>query len=490
MIKINNVTFKYKNSSCGTLSNISLKIRKGECVLLTGKSGCGKTSILRMLNGLIPHFFSGNFEGNVLVDGLNIANTPLYQIAERVGTVYQNPRSQFFNIDTDGEIAFGIENLSYPKEELLKRMQTSIKDNHIEHLLGRNIFQLSGGEKQKIAFACVYAMEPEVYLLDEPSANLDAKGTNQLRERILALKKLGKTIIITEHRLYYLQDIVDRVVTLKEGRIVKDVPATSFFGMSEAERISLGLRVFDLNNAPFRNSEKEGKPILQMDQVCSGYKKKAVVHNISFAAKAGEVIGIIGHNGAGKSTFAETICGLNKVLKGNVLWNGKRASEKQRAKLGYMVFQDVDYQLFADSVENECSYGMKNVSENQIHNILKELKLLGLNQKHPATLSGGQKQRLAVAVSMVCNKQILIFDEPTSGLDLESMIRVTHLIELLSQSGKLVFVVTHDYELICKICSRVLVIDNGYLQQDIPLTSANRNKVADIFVCKGVKEHV
>lgn len=482
MIEISNLSFRYKNSKEINLKKINLQIKSGECVLLSGRSGCGKTSILRLINGLIPHFFEGEIEGTVTVNNMNIMETQMYKIAEMIGTVYQNPRSQFFNIDTDGEIAFGIENLSYPRKELIRRMNTAIAQTGVESLMGKSIFELSGGEKQKIAFASIYAMETQIILLDEPSANLDAEATQSLRKRITELKEAGKTVIITEHRLYYLNGIVDRVIYMDRGKITADMPSNQFFTMNESKQLEMGLRTVDISTVFPENKPYFKKPILQISNVSAGYKKSAVIKNISFTACAGEVIAIVGSNGAGKSTLAETLCGLNKVLSGDFRYKGELISTKQRINLGYMVFQDVDYQLFADSVKNECLYGLNGIKEKDAEEMLQSLYLTDFTEKHPATLSCGQKQRLAVAVAMLCNKELLIFDEPTSGLDLESMIKVTELIKMLPKSGRMIFIVTHDYEFICRVCNRVLVMNGGQLIDDFTINVKNNTKLNNIFV--------
>lgn len=173
MIEFENVSFSYTGQEHGGLHDINLKISDGECVLFCGRSGCGKTTITRLVNGLIPQFYQGELHGRVLVDGQEISNIPMYQIAAKVGSVFQNPRTQFFNVDTDSEIAFGIENEARPPQELIERVEQTADDLRIQKLRNRNIFELSGGEKQKIAFASVYAMNPQIYLLDEPSSNLD-----------------------------------------------------------------------------------------------------------------------------------------------------------------------------------------------------------------------------------------------------------------------------------------------------------------------------
>ena len=482
MIKLKDVSFTYQGSDGNNLYDINLHIKKGECVLISGKSGCGKTTILRIINGLIPNFYMGKLSGSIMACNMDISVSPSYKIAEKIGMVYQNPRSQFFNIDTDSEIAFGIENLSYPRNELLRRVDKTIKDIGLQNIMGRGIFELSGGEKQKVAFGSIYAMEPEIYLLDEPSANLDTKCTEQLRQRLKLLKKQGKTIVITEHRLYYLQDIVDRVVYMNKGKIENCFTSKEFFSQSEEKRKRLGLRGFDFSLIDIQNNLLSKETIFELQHISTGYGKKVVIQDMTIEASQGEIIGITGHNGAGKSTLAETICGLRKPISGQLMWKGKPISEKQLLKLSYMVMQDVDYQLFADSVENECTYGMDNVEIEKVLNTLKTLNLLEFREKHPGTLSGGQKQRLAVAVSMICQKKILIFDEPTSGLDLEGMIKVTDLLKKLAEMGKVIFVITHDYEFITEVCTRVVRIDEGTLSFDLPLNINNKNEIARHFI--------
>lgn len=463
MIELERVSFTYKGSNTRSVNDISLSISAGECVLVCGPSGCGKTTFLRLINGLVPHFYRGNYEGTVIAAGMNSKDTPLYRLSAKIGTVYQNPRAQFFNIDTNSEVAFGIENMAYPREELLRRVEKAVHDANIVPLMNRSIFELSGGEKQKIAFASVYAMEPHIYLLDEPSSNLDEASTRELRKRLQSLKNCGKTILICEHRLHFLNGLVDRVIYMNDGAITGTYTADSFFSIEESDRIGMGLRSFDLSNTAIRERTPAETPLLRLDSVAAGYNKRAVVRNISFEAAAGEVIGLFGHNGAGKTTLAETICGLNKTLEGNIEWKGRPFSSKQRQKISYMVFQDVDYQLFADSVENECGYGLERVETAAVDRSLELLALEEYRDLHPATLSGGQKQRLAVAVSMICGKQIIVFDEPTSGLDLRSMERVTSIVRSLADAGKLVFVVTHDLEFIAAACGRILNIHDGAL---------------------------
>ena len=482
MIEFQNVSFAYPDSADGGLKNISLAIPDGQCVLLCGRSGCGKTTLTRLINGLIPQFFAGDLSGEILLDGENLADLPMYRIAEKVGSVFQNPRTQFFNVDTDSEIAFGMENEAVPQERMKQRVAETAKSLHIENLLSRNIFALSGGEKQKIAFASVYAMNPEVYLLDEPSSNLDMTAINDLRDHLRLIKSQGKTVIIAEHRLYYLTNVADRIIYLENGRIAGDFTPEQFRMLSAEERQSMGLRATDLREEkPVCAVVASQSPVLELQNVALAYKKQPVLSSISLQAAPGDIIAVVGHNGAGKTTFSRALCGLHKEASGQYLWNGKPQKPKERMKRSYLVMQDVNYQLFAESVEAECTFGIKQPNTALAEQTLEELGLAPFRNRHPNTLSGGQKQRLAAASSMVCGKELLVFDEPTSGLDFDSMVRLSTLIRRLSDMGKIIFIVTHDYEFVCRTCTRVLHLDGGGIRDDFPITGELLPTMKKIF---------
>lgn len=489
MIEFENVSFSYQGKEQDGLHGINLKIQDGECVLFCGRSGCAKTTITRLVNGLIPQFYKGELQGRVLVDGKEISNLPMYQIASKIGSVFQNPRTQFFNVDTDSEIAFGIENEARPLQELVERVEQTSNDLNIQKLRNRNIFELSGGEKQKIAFASVYAMNPNIYLLDEPSSNLDMTSIHELTEHLRLIKSQGKTILIAEHRLHYLMELADRIVYLEKGKIAKIFTPEELLQLPQDERERMGLRAVDLQDVfPAAKQSPTGKEVLKLRDVALHYKKRTILHRIGLSAARGEVIGVVGNNGAGKTTFSRALCGLHKDCDGQFLWDGQSMERKARLKCSYMVMQDVNYELFADSVEAECSFGIRNPDDTLAESAMENLGLTPYRERHPNTLSGGQKQRVAVAVSMICGKDLLVFDEPTSGLDFDSMVQVAELIRRLSEMGKVIFVVTHDFEFVCRTCSRVLHFDEGEMQNDVPVIIDALPKLRELFSVSMRKE--
>ena len=367
MIHFQDIQFRYEGTISSEIGvkDINLIVHTGECVLLCGRSGCGKTTLTKLINGLIPNYFPGELSGNVQIDDENILGMPMYYLATKVGSVFQNPRTQFFNVDVDSEIAFGIENIAVPPDELHQRLEYTLDSLKIRNLQGKNIFELSGGEKQKIAFASVYAMNPDIFLLDEPSSNLDGDSIRDLKNYLHILKQQGKTILIAEHRLYYLLDIADRIVYLADGKIEKIYTPQEFRSLSGATRKHMGLRTTDIQDVhPISYQRTFSRPILTVKDVSLFYKKHPVLEHISLQASKGDIIGVVGPNGAGKTTFLRTLCGLHKEFTGCFYWREQPQKETERMKRSYMVMQDVNYELFADSVEAECSFGIQELRLN------------------------------------------------------------------------------------------------------------------------------
>lgn len=459
MIEFRNAAFSYEEG-IQSIRRLNLHVKQGECVVLCGKSGCGKTTVTKLANGLIPHLTGGRKEGVVTIEGKNIDDVPMYRLSAVIGSVFQNPKSQFFNLDTDSELSFVLQNQGVPAELIEERLDEMTRELDLDSLRGRNLFNLSGGEKQLIAIASVCAADPPVYVFDEPTANLDMMSIYKFQQILRKLREKGKTILIAEHRLSYLFGIADRIIYMEDGRIEREFSGDEFYEMTEVERVQLGLRSLTdhtkSREIPFL---PKGKRMMKVCNAEVAYGKETVLRHVTFSAYRGDIIGIVGNNGVGKSTLCRAICGLHPIRKGYIQAEGSRLDEKARRKRSYTVMQDVNCQLFRDSVWEECK--STGGSDEEIESVLKRLELLPFKNKHPMALSGGQKQRLVIAVSLLLHRDVYIFDEPTSGLDYSSMMHVKENLEELAGKGAVVFLITHDMELLDGLCSRCLFIQKN-----------------------------
>jgi len=409
-------------------------------------------------------------------------------------------------------------------EEIKQRVENVVQEFHLEHLLGRSIFNLSGGEKQKIACASVSATGPEIFVLDEPSANLDLKTIADLKEIVSRWKKAGKTVVIVEHRLYYLRDVADRICYVKDGQIAYEWTPAELEAKGAEYASSLGLRCMNLemlNDARYSGirhprSETEGihdfscSPLRQAHQpndviandginVTTGDKnnviaseakqsiaKSIVFTNLTFAyhkkhpildidrleLPCGQITALIGHNGAGKSTLAQVLCGLQGS------WRQKRAARKCGT---YLIMQDVNHQLFTESVLDEVLLGMKPQDENLALEILEGLNLKQYADNHPMALSGGQKQRVAIGSGISSGCDVVVFDEPTSGLDYRQMLAVSATLKKLAASGKTLLVITHDPEFILNSCQSVIRMEHGKIVEQYSLLG-NQEKLIETML--------
>lgn len=481
MIRIENVTFRYACNEKPTLNDFSLEIPRGQCILLCGESGSGKTTVSRLINGLIPNYFEGEMTGSVHVGELDVTGAELYETARAVGSVFQNPRSQFFCVDTTSEIAFGCENMGLPENEILKRMDSVRKDLKLDRLMDRNIFELSGGEKQKIACASVSALDPDVYVLDEPTSNLDVDAIQDMKNTVRLWKSRGKTVVIAEHRLYWLADICDRVVYVKDGRIGFDMSMDEFRNLCDEELWSYGLRSLHLHVDGRRDVDCHSERSFTLHDFSFFYDAWEAIHIPELTLPLDGIIAVIGNNGAGKSTFSKCLCGTEKRFRGYAEIDGRKLRRKALMKRSYLVMQDVNHQLFSETVEEEVQLGMAEENRELVSDILESLDLENLTDAHPMSLSGGQKQRVAIGSSILAGKEILVFDEPTSGLDYHHMVQTCDCISTL-KGKKTVLIVTHDPELISRCCTHVLELHKGKVRDVYVLDDEGLEKVRRFFL--------
>ena len=477
VIDFENVSFSYGTQSEGCLRNINLKIQAGEFVLLTGQSGSGKTTITRLINGLIPHFFEGILTGSVKVIGDDIKTVTPGEMGKNTASIFQNPRSQFFTTNSTNEVAFALENYGIDRYEMIARVNSALRDFEAENLMDRDMFSLSSGEKQKIAIIAAKALKPKIYVFDEPSANLDIQSIIKLKKIMKILKEQGHTIIVSEHRLFYLKDLIDKCFIMKDGEIDRELKKNDIANLNDSDIRAYKLRTFKLSDIKY---ELKNNPIInkqnadfKVENLSFSYNvNHSILSNCNLEGNFGETVAIVGHNGNGKTTLGKIMSGLLKAKSGQFFIESKLTKQKNLHKSVYFVMQDADYQLYSDSVVSELMLSsMNSIKQNdeKIENAMTLLNISSFRNRHPQSLSGGQKQRVTIAAAIASNKKILIFDEPTSGLDYENMKGVSEAINYLRKKGKLIFVISHDLEFLSKVATKAVFIENNTIIQSIEL---------------------
>ena len=460
MIEFEQVSFSYRGrKQVKAIKNLSFAISPGETVVLCGESGCGKSTVARLINGLIPHFYPGDLEGTVRIGGNDLQGQTLYEINAKTGSVFQNPRTQFFNVDTDGELVFGCENRAVPPEEIQRRAESTIRDLDIAQLMHRSIYSLSGGQQQQIACASTFCTDPDIFVLDEPSSNLDAAAIETLRKALEVIHKQGKTIVIAEHRLSYLADLADRFLYFKHGELAGTYTRAQMKALSLQQLHEMGLRGLEPSD-PIVETDSGEEHTMQIKQLSVRYRdpqtgRKRTVSLDDLTVPLGKITAIIGENGTGKSTLFRTIAGLQSHAKGEIRVNGAVYSPRKRVSSSFLVMQDVNHQLFTESVEEEIRLGAKNLDEETLEALLEQFELTAYRNAHPMNLSGGEKQRVLLAAAISSGKKILLLDEPTSGLDYTQMTRVAQALERACKQVDCILVATHDTEFIQCCCSEV-----------------------------------
>ncbi len=454
--------FRYENEREYVIKNINFKIDAGKVILIAGDSGSGKSTFLKSLNGLIPHIVEGEVLGKRFLDGKDFDDMPIYEISSLIGSVFQNPRSQFFTLNSTSELVFAMENYGFSKKEMVERLSLLTKEIPIKNLMDRDILSLSSGERQLLALGSAMVLSPKILLLDEPSANLDYRNAMKLRVLIKRLKDLGKTVLIADHRFFYLNNIIDRVFLIEESSI------KIYQSEEEFKNSHYNTRSFELfkMKIPFKKEDVSKVKFAELENVI----KKQILEDISLSFYKDEITTIVGINGAGKTTLARLLTGSIKPDKGQI----------KTDEMPFYIMQDADYQLFGTSVLSEVSLSNKDLDEEKVEQVLKRLDIWKYKNSHPFDLSGGEKQRLQIAMAALSGKKILILDEPTSGLDVKSMFKTVTEIEEISKE-RAVIIISHDYEFIRKIAHRIIHIEKGRVKEDFYLNEETVEKLNNIF---------
>lgn len=488
MIKLNHVSFAYKTGEAGesvqVLHNVNFQAAPGECVVFCGKSGCGKTTMLRLINGLVPHFYAGNLEGSALIGGVDATQTPLPRMARIVGSVFQNPRTQFFHLDTTGEMVFNMENQNISCSEMQKRLQEVVCRLNLQELMERNIFELSGGEKQQIACGSAYASLPPIIVMDEPSSNLDMESIRKLQKIICIMKEEGKTVLLSEHRLWYLEGIADRYVLLENGQISQEFTPEMIAKLSKENRDKLGLRAvsrkqlyepcYDMNIGEYSDVG------LEIDRLQFCREKRQVLNISHLKIPKGAIVAVIGENGAGKSTLSLCLTGLLKHA-GTIRIDDEKIPNKKLPEQTYLVMQEAGHQLFSDTVLGELTLNKQTVTEVQAEEILDKLGLNGMKNRHPGSLSGGQQQRLSLGIALCSKRRLMLYDEPTSGQDGENLRRTAAMICKANEQAVCTLIVTHDPELILRCATHILHIHAGEVKNFMLFDKRGVNYMKKVF---------
>ena len=507
MIKIRDLTFYYGDASRPALQDVNLDIEDGEFVLVTGPSGCGKTSLCRCLNGLIPHFYGGEIAGGLEVQGLDVMRHTTRELATRVGMVFQDPENQLVSMDVQREVAFGLENLAFPRDVMAKRVEEALDTLGISGLRHRQVHELSGGEKQKVVISSVLALHPDVLVLDEPTSELDPKGAEDVLSIVRRLNdELGITVILVEHRLDRVVHLVDRMIVMDKGKIIADgnpravlsngditsigagvppivrivqrlrdngvnvdnIPLTVKEGRAMLKDIFMGARGSTLSQA---ESADNGRPVIEIDKLWHAYPEGiTALKNVSLRICEGEFVAVMGRNASGKTTLVKHINGLLKPTKGKVIVNGidtRRATIAQLSRKVGFIFQNPNDHIFADTVEEEIAFILKNLGFDsgeiaaRIDEMLEMFALKEFRKQYPRSLSGGERQRVAMASVLVARPRVLILDEPTRGMDYRLKSELMRFLNGYREKGNTVVLVTHDVETVAEHADRVVLLSEG-----------------------------
>ncbi len=492
MISISSYSYRYPNSYETALSDLSLQIHAGEFVILAGESGSGKTTLLRTINGLVPHFSGGVVEGQVLVNGTDVIEVGPQRLSQSIGFVNQNPEGQALLDVVEPEIAFALENMAVPPNEMRVRVEEALDLMDLTPLRDREIMTLSGGERQRVAIAAVLALRPQILLLDEPTSQLDPKSADDVLRSLVRLNEdLGLTVIIAEHRLERVLRYGDRLIYVANGRIIVDdsvrdaistipqVPPLIAIGrqldwsplpltIKEGRRFASTIQTqAHLDPDKISDSKTDNELIFSASNVHFSYNSNPVLHGIDVQVREGEVLAVMGRNGSGKSTLLKCIIGLLDPDIGEIEILGSSTKGRDISDIAKTVAylpQNPDDLLFAESIYEELEITLKNHDMSggaHINDFLEELGLAEETTSYPRDLSTGQRQRVALGAVTITQPKLLLLDEPTRGLDGKSKLNLVQIWQRWLELGAGIIIVTHDVELAAQIADRVVVLSQG-----------------------------
>ena len=467
------LNFCYEGENQSALQDVKGTVPSGKCIVLCGDSGCGKTTLLRSMNHLIPTFYEGSLKGYCRMKGQDINALSIGETGKLAASVFQDPRSHFFTVNSSTEVAFGLENHGVTQEKMKRRVEKAFAVFHLEKLKDRNVYELSSGERQLVSILAAWAMDTEILLLDETTANLDFAAINQLREVLLSLKHQGKTLVISEHRLHYLTDIADEYWVMAQGEIREKRTAQELLALSDEQLSRLSLRTTNLAHLTLQVKQPispcSETAVLSIRDVGFSYRRNEseILRHCFMRVHTGEVVGLIGSNGSGKTTLGKIVSGLLRADYGEINYNGKPANTRVLRKNSLFIMQEAEFQFFTNSVINELKYGHKDTPEicAEIERLLKRFGMWEYRNRHPFSLSGGQMQKLTLMLACLSSKPIIILDEPTAGLDAKSLKSCVALIQEM-QKKKMILIITHDLELISQVCNRCICLSKGSIEQE------------------------